>query len=88
MVDAGRTQAATELEALGERLTLDHIQASNARFEVLGRLRLGATPPSGQLYARWGALGAALELDQSARKLQLAGARKWFDRQPSFLPPR
>lgn len=88
VVDAGRTQAATELEALGERLTLDHIQARNARFEVLGRLRLGATPPSGQLYARWGALGAALELDQGARKLHLAGARKWFDRQPSFLPPR
>ena len=40
----------------------------------------------GNLYLRWGVLGAGIELDGEQRKWHLAGAREWYDQQPRVLP--
>lgn len=88
LVDAGQARATGRFAVQEHALVLDHIDARNDRFEVLGRLRLGPQPPSGQLYARWGVLGLGLALQDGARKLHLTGARAWFEQQPAWLAPR
>lgn len=86
LVDNGEADARARLQRQDDCLVLDQILANNARFEVRGRLRLCAGAPSGQLYARWGVLGMALELVRGERTFHLVGAKKWFESQPAFLP--
>lgn len=85
-IDAGQTQVSGQVEMRGQRLTLDHVFASNERFDVHARLRLGEQTPVGQLYARWGVLGMGLELARGEREFHLAGAKKWFEDQAPYLP--
>ncbi|MFA7488344.1 MAG: hypothetical protein WCY72_09705 [Lysobacteraceae bacterium] len=85
-IDAGQTKVSAQVEMRGQRVTLDHVFASNERFDVQARLRLGEQSPDGQLYARWGLLGMGLQLAHGEREFHLAGAKKWFDEQAAYLP--
>lgn len=86
LVDAGETRMAGRVHWRDDELVLDNLQASNARFDVLARLRLGKGRQDGSLYAKWGLLSAALELQGGQRQWHLLGARKWYDEQPGILP--
>jgi hypothetical protein len=84
VVDAGEVQAAGRIRVHQGTLLLDPFEASNERFDVLARLRLHEKQPSGDLYARWGALSMGVELENGKRQVHLVGARKWFDGQPAL----
>ncbi|HYG07706.1 MAG TPA: hypothetical protein VD865_15040 [Stenotrophomonas sp.] len=86
VVDAGETRMAGRVHWQGDQLVLVGLQASNDRFDVLARLRLKDGRQDGSLYAKWGILTAALELDGGQRHWHLLGARKWYDAQPGLLP--
>ena len=88
LVNAGEADARARLQRQGECLIVDDLVANNARFEVEGRIRYCGEKPAGQLHARWGVLGVGLELENGERQLHLKGARKWFEQQPAYLPPR
>jgi hypothetical protein len=40
----------------------------------------------GDLYVRWGLLGAGIEMGGGKRTWHLAGAREWYDGRPRLLP--
>ncbi|MGE8251124.1 MAG: hypothetical protein ACN6RE_00600, partial [Stenotrophomonas sepilia] len=61
-------------------------QAENDRLSVRARLDLLDQRKRGDLYLRWGLLGAGIELDGDQRQWHLAKAREWFDQRPSLLP--
>jgi hypothetical protein len=84
VVDAGEVQAAGRIRVHQGTLLLDPFEASNERFDVLARLRLHEKQPSGDLYARWGALSMGVELENGKRQVHLVGARKWYDGQPAL----
>ncbi|HET9049862.1 MAG TPA: hypothetical protein VFN29_12980, partial [Chiayiivirga sp.] len=84
VVDAGEATAGAQLRREGDCMVIEDLAARNARFDVLGRLRLCAGPPSGQLYARWGILGMGLELERGQRQFHLKGAKSWFESQPRW----
>ncbi len=88
LVDAGEATAEGRLARQDACMVFDQVHASNARFEVLGRIRYCGEKPSGQLHARWGVLGIGVELDQGRRTLHLKGAKTWFEAQPAYLPTR
>ena len=88
LIDAGQAAVSARLEMQGDSLVADHIRASNERFDVQARLRLDDARPSGHLYARWGVLGMAMELERGEREFHLAGAKKWFQAQSPYLPER
>jgi hypothetical protein len=67
-------------------LVLDDIDARNDRFDLVGRFRLqGRDKAQGDLYARWGVLGAAVELRNGAHQFHLLGAKRWYEAQPGYL---
>ncbi len=86
MIDAGQATVSGRVVMHGQQVTLDHVQASNERFDVQARLRLGRQPPDGQLYARWGVFGLGLEMTRGERDIRVVGARRWFEEQPAWLP--
>ena len=81
IVDAGETRMSGHVQWHDDALILDNLQASNERFDVLARLTLRDKQPQGSLYAKWGVLSAALELEGATRRWHLLGARKWYDEQ-------
>lgn len=85
LVDAGQAKIDTRLDWRGETLVLEDLHARNDRFDLNGRLRLSKPQPQGNLYARWGALSMALDLQGPQRKVHVIGAKKWFDAQPAYL---
>ncbi len=89
LVDAGETRMAGRVRWQDDQLWLDHLQASNERFDVLARLRLHDKRQDGSLYAKWGLLSAALELRDGQRQWHLLNSRAWYDAQPALLadPP-
>lgn len=86
VVDAGQARLDARLRWREDLLVLDDVQASNARFDLDGRLRLRGRTPQGVLYARWGVLGLGMDVQGGEHQLHLAGARAWFDAQPRYLP--
>ena len=88
LIDAGEANVFARLALRDESVIVDHIRASNDRFDIKARLRLDDAKPSGHLYARWGVLGMAMELSRGEREMHLAGAKKWFEAQPPYLPER
>jgi hypothetical protein len=84
VIDAGEVQAVGRIRVHQGTLLLDPFQASNERFDVLARLRLHEKQPTGDLYARWGALSMGVELENGKRQVHLIGARKWYDGQPAL----
>ncbi|KAF1708114.1 hypothetical protein CSC70_13300 [Pseudoxanthomonas kalamensis DSM 18571] len=86
LVDDGQARASGRLRWQGDTLTLDRVDAGNDRFDLLARLRLRGKRPDGSLYAKWGVLSTAVELQGGQRKFHVVRARQWYDAQPALLP--
>jgi len=86
LLDAGEVQADGRLRWNRGRLLLDGLQAENKRVSLRARMDLAEGRRQGDLYMRWGVLGAALELQDEQRTWHLAGARDWYDSRPALLP--
>ncbi len=86
MLDSGEVQASGQLRWRSGEMWVDDLQAENERLSLRARLDLAQARRRGNLYLRWGVLGAAIELDGEQRKWHLAGARDWYDQQPRVLP--
>jgi hypothetical protein len=87
MLDSGEVQARGQLRWRQGRLAIDDLEAENERLSLRARLDL-AQPRRGDLYLRWGVLGAGIELDGETRNWHLAGAREWYEGRPRVLPAR
>jgi len=86
LLDAGQVNASTRLRWQAGHIVLDGLQAENERLSLRARLDLLDQNKRGDLYLRWGLLGAGIELDGKQRQWHLAGAREWFDARPALLP--
>lgn len=86
LVDAGEARMRGRVQWQRDMLVLDRMDASNDRFKLQAGLRLYGQRRSGSLYAQWGALSAAVELQGPVSRLHLVRARQWYDTQPSLLP--
>jgi len=86
LLDAGEVNASTRLRWQAGHIVLDGLQAENERLSLRARLDLLDRNKRGDLYLRWGLLGAGIELDGKQRQWHLAGAREWFDARPALLP--
>ncbi|AWH37283.1 hypothetical protein C1929_11230 [Stenotrophomonas sp. ZAC14D1_NAIMI4_6] len=86
LLDAGQVNASTRLRWQAGHIVLDGLQAENERLSLRARLDLLDQNKRGDLYLRWGLLGAGIELDGKQRQWHLAGAREWFDGRPALLP--
>lgn len=84
LIDAGETRARGRLSLQGRSLLVEPLDASNQRFDLLGRLHYAGQRPSGDLYLRWGVLGLGVELKDGERAFHLRRAREWFDAQPAL----
>lgn len=78
LVDAGPARLEGRLRLDRGALELAPLRASNERFDVQARLRLGSGAPQGALLLAWGRLKAALELAGGDRRWRLRGAEDWF----------
>ncbi len=88
LLDSGEVQASGQLRWRSGRLQIDDLAAENERLSLRARLDLQHAQKRGDLYVRWGVLGAGIELDGQKRQWHLAGARDWFSKQPRLLPQR
>lgn len=86
LLDSGQVDAQARLRWRPGRLLVDGLHAENDRLSLRARLDLLEQRKRGDLYLRWGLLGAAIELDGDQRQWHLAKAREWFDQRPSLLP--
>lgn len=86
LVDAGEVEASGQLRWRSGELWMDDLQAENQRLSLRARLDLAHAQRRGNLYLRWGILGAGIELDGEQRRWHLAGAREWYEQQPRLLP--
>ncbi|MDV9044013.1 hypothetical protein [Stenotrophomonas sp. RAC2] len=86
LLDAGQVDAQATLRWRPGHLLIDGLRAENDRLSVRARLDLLEQRKRGDLYLRWGPLGAGIELDGEQRQWHLAKAREWFDQRPSLLP--
>jgi hypothetical protein len=85
LVDAGNVQARAKVRWQQRDLVVDGIDASNDRFDLLGRFQLkDRAKPQGDLYARWGVLGTAVELRGGHHQFHVVGARRWYDAQSPY----
>ena len=85
LLDAGEATVKGQVHLVEREIVIDRVVASNDRFDVQARLRLGEDPPSGDLYARWGVLGLGMQLDRGERDMHLVGAKKWFEGRPNYI---
>ncbi len=86
LLDSGEVQASGQLRWQREHLAVDDLQAENERLSLRARLDMPQGKRRGDLYLRWGLLGAGIELDGDKRTWHLAGAREWYDGRPRVLP--
>jgi len=86
LLDAGQVNATTRLRWQAGHLVLDGLEAENERLSLRARLDLLEQNKRGDLYLRWGLLGAGIEMKGKQRQWHLAGAREWFDSRPALLP--
>lgn len=89
LLDSGQVQADSRLRWRHGQLLLDELLAENKRVALRARLAVERGDPGkrrGDLYLRWGVLGAAVELDGEQRRWHLAGARDWYEGRPPLLP--
>jgi len=87
LLDSGQVDASGQLRWRKGQLLVDDLHAENARLSLRGRLDLAHAGRRGDLYLRWGILGAGIELDGEQRRWHLAGAREWYEQRPRLLPP-
>lgn len=89
LIDSGEVQATGQLRwRQNGQLLVDDLHAENQRLSLRGRLAIGEAGRRGDLYLRWGILGAGIELDGEQKQWHLSGAREWYDGRPRLLPPR
>jgi hypothetical protein len=86
LLDSGEVQASGQLRWRSGELRVEDLQAENERLSLRARLDLAHAQRRGDLYLRWGVLGAGIELQGQQRKWHLAGAREWYEQQPRLLP--
>jgi len=86
LLDSGQVNATTRLRWQAGHLVLDGLEAENERLSLRARLDLLEQNKRGDLYLRWGLLGAGIEMKGKQRQWHLAGAREWFDGRPALLP--
>ena len=85
LVDAGQARVTGDVRWRDDVLVFDNLVANNDRFDVNARLRLQGNTRRGNLYARWGVLSMAVDIDGARRDFHLLRARRWYDAQPSFI---
>lgn len=85
LLDSGRVDAQARLQWRPGHLVVDGLRAENQRLSVRARLDLLERRKRGDLYLRWGPLGAGIELDGDQRHWHLAKAREWFEQRPGLL---
>jgi len=86
LLDSGEVQATGQLGWRRGVVAIDDLQAENERLSLRARLQMAKARKKGDLYLRWGALGAGIELDGDQRQWHLAGAREWYEGRPRMLP--
>ena len=86
LVDAGQAQVRGRVQWQRDTLVLDRIDAGNDRFDLEGRLRLRGQRREGSLYAQWGVLSMAVQVEGSNNRFHLLRARQWYDAQPEVRP--
>ena len=86
LLDSGEVQATGQLRWKRGAVTIDDLQAENERLSLRARLQMAKAQKKGDLYLRWGVLGAGIELDGDQRQWHLAGAREWYESRPRVLP--
>lgn len=86
LLDSGEVQASGQLRWRRDHLAVDDLQAENERLSLRARLDMAKGQRRGDLYLRWGLLGAGIELDGEQRRWHLKGAREWYDARPRVLP--
>ncbi|MBF6024498.1 hypothetical protein [Lysobacter niastensis] len=85
LVDAGQARVHGNVQWQDDTLTLDRMVASNQRFDLKARLRLKDKTRKGSLFARWGVLSMAVEVDSGRRDFHMMHAEKWYDSQPALI---
>ncbi len=86
LVDVGNGRVRARVRWQRKDLLLEGIDASNDRFDLVGRFQLrDQRKPQGDLYARWGVLGTAVELRDGQHRFHVLGARRWYDSQSPYL---
>lgn len=89
LIDSGAVQATGQLRwRQNGQLMIDDLHAENQRLSLRGRLAVGDAGRRGDLYLRWGLLGAGIELDGEKKQWHLAGAKEWYEGRPRLLPAR
>ena len=86
LVDAGQAQVQGRVQWQRDTLVLDRITANNDRFDLQARLRLRGPRRDGSLYAQWGVLSMAVQVDGAQNRFHLLRARQWYDAQPELRP--
>ncbi|WP_421567308.1 hypothetical protein [Stenotrophomonas sp. PD6] len=86
LLDSGEVQASGQLRWRREHLVVDDLTAENARLSLRARLDMEQAQRRGDLYLRWGLLGAGIEMDGGKCSWHLAGAREWYEGRPRLLP--
>lgn len=86
LVDAGQAQVQGRVQWQRDTLVLDRIAANNDRFDLQARLRLRGQRRDGNLYAKWGVLSMAVQVDGPKNQFHLLRARQWYDTQPELRP--
>jgi len=86
LVDAGQAQVRGRVQWRRNTLVLDRIDASNDRFGLKGRLRLRGLRRDGSLYAQWGMLSMAVQVEGPQNRFHLMRARQWYDAQSELRP--
>lgn len=84
LVDAGQAQVKGRVHWQRDTLVLDRIAANNDRFDLQARLRLRGQRRDGSLYARWGVLSMAVQVEGSKNRFHLLRARQWYEAQPEL----
>ncbi|AWV07122.1 hypothetical protein C9I47_1421 [Lysobacter maris] len=85
LIDAGQARVTGDVRWRDDVLIFDNLVANNDRFDVNARLRLQGQDRRGNLYARWGVLSMAVDLDGAHREYHLLRARRWYDAQPAYI---
>lgn len=85
LVDAGQAQVSGNVQWRGDTLVLDRMEAKNQRYDLKARLKLHGQSRVGSLYAHWGVLSCAVQVNNGQRDFHLIHARQWYDAQPNLL---
>lgn len=84
LIGAEPLQASGRVSWQNDTFVLNGLQADNERFQLAARLRLREDQRTGSLYARFGILSTALEMNNEKRDFHWLHSREWYDAQPDL----